>query len=648
MNKMPNHSRWSRTCVTKTVIIVVIILISLQYLVNVAIFRHNDSIIFLQLLDSSFGKMLNQTGINMKGRMRDSVTKMEKPLEPCPIIPPKLQGHVKVNAQVAAWAYIEQENSMLKRGGRYKPPDCIARNRVAVIIPYRDREIHLKIFLRNMHPFLQRQQLDYGIFVVEMEKNIRFNRALLMNVGFVEAMKQYDYQCFIFHDVDLLPEDDRNLYTCPQFPRHMSVAIDRLQYKLPYAQIFGGVSAISTEQFRNINGFSNIFFGWGGEDDDMYRRILYSNLTVIRYSPEVARYKMLIHVKENGNSDRFMLLRTVKARQKTDGITSLKYKVEKMELTSLYTWILVSVNETEIIDAEPIHKLAAKHLRRGKLLPNPNPVQGKVAQGKMNSQVNSGKLSKAIQPEIIKPVQKVNVAQNDDKNKEIKQGNLVQSESKNQGLQGKEVKSNVEKTSNTKSAAKVNLAMKNTVKNTVNEKNKDKPKDPTKNMQVKTDAKAASVPKLKPNEPKIKLIAGLARRKSIKFVSWIPNDFKGILPTNLTKFEPLPHIVPPHVNKKKALLDRLAKSKNLQNQVIINRSSTNIVNSVDSRKSVHEGNDVNAKNLPLKTDAEVRNGGNKQLPINANKESFQTIVNAENSTNINIVGKQIDKMKALR
>jgi hypothetical protein len=63
------------------------------------------------------------------------------------------------------------------------------------------------------------------------EKNIRFNRALLMNVGFVEAMKQYDYQCFIFHDVDLLPEDDRNLYTCPQFPRHMSVAIDRLQYK---------------------------------------------------------------------------------------------------------------------------------------------------------------------------------------------------------------------------------------------------------------------------------------------------------------------------------------------------------------------------------------------------------------------------------
>ena len=38
----------------------------------------------------------------------------------------------------------------------------------------------------------------------------------------------------VFHDVDLLPEDDRNLYSCPDQPRHMSVAVDKFQYKLPY------------------------------------------------------------------------------------------------------------------------------------------------------------------------------------------------------------------------------------------------------------------------------------------------------------------------------------------------------------------------------------------------------------------------------
>ena len=58
-----------------------------------------------------------------------------------------------------------------------------------------------------------------------------FNRASLLNAGAMEAIKQYDFQCFIFHDVDLLMEDDRNLYTCPQQPRHMSVAVDSMQYK---------------------------------------------------------------------------------------------------------------------------------------------------------------------------------------------------------------------------------------------------------------------------------------------------------------------------------------------------------------------------------------------------------------------------------
>lgn len=39
--------------------------------------------------------------------------------------------------------------------------------KVAIIVPFRDRHIHLKIFLRHMHSFLQRQNIEYGIIVVE-------------------------------------------------------------------------------------------------------------------------------------------------------------------------------------------------------------------------------------------------------------------------------------------------------------------------------------------------------------------------------------------------------------------------------------------------------------------------------------------------
>ena len=77
-----------------------------------------------------------------------------------------------------------------------------------------------------------------------------FNRALQMNAGFQESFKFANDACFIFHDVDLLPEDDRNLYNCPDTPRHMSVAVDKFDYQLPYKLIVGGVFAISKFHFE--------------------------------------------------------------------------------------------------------------------------------------------------------------------------------------------------------------------------------------------------------------------------------------------------------------------------------------------------------------------------------------------------------------
>lgn len=45
-----------------------------------------------------------------------------------------------------------------------------------------------------------------------------------------------------------------------------------LYFRLPYASIFGGVSAMTKDQILFVNGFSNKFSGWGGEDDDMFNR----------------------------------------------------------------------------------------------------------------------------------------------------------------------------------------------------------------------------------------------------------------------------------------------------------------------------------------------------------------------------------------
>lgn len=265
-------------------------------------------------------------------------------LPECPMIPPNLLGKFNVEIdEVPDFGELETMFPRLEAGGRYSPSDCRARHRVAIIVPYRDREEHLKAFLFNIHRFLQRQQSEYGIFVVEQSGKGPFNRAMLMNVGAAEALNQYTYQCFIFHDVDLMPEDDRNLYTCPIQPRHMSVSIDKFQYRLPYDEIFGGVSAMTVDQFRLVNGFSNLFWGWGGEDDDMANRLRLKKLFISRYPANIARYKMLKHGAEKANPERFKYLYSGAKRISKDGYNSLKYRKISLELKPLYTWILVEL-----------------------------------------------------------------------------------------------------------------------------------------------------------------------------------------------------------------------------------------------------------------------------------------------------------------
>uniref|UniRef100_A0A182SGI5 Uncharacterized protein n=1 Tax=Anopheles maculatus TaxID=74869 RepID=A0A182SGI5_9DIPT len=237
-----------------------------------------------------------------RGELSDKFT-----INSCPPIPPNLDGPIEVDVSFESLSAVEKRfASKLQPGGQYVPPDCTARNRVAIIVPYRDREQHLPIFLKNIHSLLMKQQLEYGIYIVEQTAGSSFNRAALMNIGFVEAMKQKNWECMVFHDIDLLPMDDRNLYTCPDQPRHMSVAVDTFGFKLPYSTIFGGVSAMTEKQFRMVNGFSNSFWGWGGEDDDMSNRLKHVGFHIARYPVNIARYTMLNHKKEKANPKRYV------------------------------------------------------------------------------------------------------------------------------------------------------------------------------------------------------------------------------------------------------------------------------------------------------------------------------------------------------
>uniref|UniRef100_A0A8D2JDJ1 Beta-1,4-galactosyltransferase n=2 Tax=Varanus komodoensis TaxID=61221 RepID=A0A8D2JDJ1_VARKO len=266
----------------------------------------------------------------------------------CPERSPFLLGPLTVSfSQVPALAQIQEKNPAVGPGGRYQPSSCEPRSRTAVIIPHRNRELHLRHLLYYLHPFLQRQQLHYGIYVVHQAGNGTFNRAKLLNVGVKEAMKDEEWGCLFLHDVDLIPENDHNLYVCdPWSPKHVSVAMNKFGYNLPYSQYFGGVSALTPDQYLKINGFPNEYWGWGGEDDDIATRVRLAGMKILRPPVSVGHYKMVRHKGDKGNEEnphRFdLLIRTHRAWTQ-DGMNSLEYTLLSKELLPLYTNITVDI-----------------------------------------------------------------------------------------------------------------------------------------------------------------------------------------------------------------------------------------------------------------------------------------------------------------
>ena len=259
-----------------------------------------------------------------------TVTKIMKP--ECANLTQENPGRLNISQKVNSFPYFQDKTSLnsflkaqtlsemwkiaesLSPGGEFIP-DCHNPHHVAIIVPYRNRAEQLPVFLGHIHPFVVNQRIiHYRIYIVNQADEQEFNRASLMNVGFNEAYKDFDWTCLIFHDVDHLPEDTRNLYSCPDQPRVMAVAVDKWNYTMLYAHYFGGVVALRKEHFEKINGVSNKFWGWGGEDDDMRRRVVKHGMNITKYAKDIARYTTIKHEQAKKNPQRSKILKETNRR----------------------------------------------------------------------------------------------------------------------------------------------------------------------------------------------------------------------------------------------------------------------------------------------------------------------------------------------
>ena len=158
------------------------------------------------------------------------------------------------------------------------------KHKLGVCVPYRNRELHLHEFIPKVGKYLKEQGIDFCMYFCHQVDDKLFNRGATKNIAAKHAFEDgCDY--IVWHDIDMIPEDGADYSYPEKAPRHIATQIQQMDYELKYHEYFGGAVLFTKEQVEATNGYSNDYWDWGMEDDDLFWRCHLEGLTNDTYLP---------------------------------------------------------------------------------------------------------------------------------------------------------------------------------------------------------------------------------------------------------------------------------------------------------------------------------------------------------------------------
>jgi hypothetical protein len=212
-----------------------------------------------------------------------------------------------------------------------------------IIIPYREREEHLKYFIENTYPLIKKYMEGVRIVIIEQTQGKLFNRGKLLNIGI--NLYNNKFESFITHDVDINPKSEtiEKLY-------NKNVEVDEIMgiYTSGYNTL-GGIIKFKKQTIMKINGFPNDIWGWGCEDKALQNRAEFREIkiskNILNNDPERNKHFTIfndvddrVRINESMNwfkhYKKFIELSDEDKEKEimNSGLNNLTFKIEKIEI----------------------------------------------------------------------------------------------------------------------------------------------------------------------------------------------------------------------------------------------------------------------------------------------------------------------------
>jgi hypothetical protein len=154
-------------------------------------------------------------------------------------------------------------------------------HKLGICVPYRNRKEHVERLIPHLSKHLNEKGIEHTFYVGHQVDDKLFNRGAMKNIAAHYAFEDgCDY--IAWHDVDMLAHEECDYSYPTDNPLHIATKLSKYNYGLGYDQYFGGVVLFTKEQAYKTNGYSNDYWDWGQEDDDLFWRCYFEGLTTGR------------------------------------------------------------------------------------------------------------------------------------------------------------------------------------------------------------------------------------------------------------------------------------------------------------------------------------------------------------------------------
>jgi len=173
-----------------------------------------------------------------------------------------------------------------------------------IVVPYRSREEHLKSFLQNTPDYFEKQGVSFDILIAELAQGGDWNAGICVNslIEYIKT-KEVNYKWLYIHHVDISPIEGE--WAFPESEQEIYFNLGDY-----------GSCIMSLNTFLHAGGYSNSFWGWGGEDNELYEKLKQkgyitkdaSNFFPVKYDTQFQNHPRKFNGKNYANAIKQLML----------------------------------------------------------------------------------------------------------------------------------------------------------------------------------------------------------------------------------------------------------------------------------------------------------------------------------------------------